>query len=158
MFHFRYKLFFEKYRQQHKNNIYIVIFINKSIVNSRGSTIASAMERYCSSYYDRHGLYNDGFPCPGQTYCCEKDDGHKMCCSEDSLVLDTPPHQQDELQSVASSTIIQQIMNNQSPNNFNNHKYNFRQNQQQHGQIGVFKPGQHQSNVAVSSISFLMSK
>ncbi len=40
------------------------------------------MERYCSSYVDRNGLYNDGFPCPGQTYCCEKDDGMKMCCQE----------------------------------------------------------------------------
>lgn len=40
------------------------------------------MERYCSSYLDRHGLYNDGFPCPGQTHCCEKSDGTKMCCPD----------------------------------------------------------------------------
>ena len=40
------------------------------------------MERYCSSYLDRNGLYNDGFPCPGKTYCCEKEDGTKMCCAE----------------------------------------------------------------------------
>ena len=39
------------------------------------------MERYCSSYYDKHGLYNDGFPCPADKYCCQGDDGAKMCCA-----------------------------------------------------------------------------
>ena len=40
------------------------------------------MERYCSSYYDKHGLYNDGFPCPANKYCCQSTDGgSKMCCS-----------------------------------------------------------------------------
>ena len=39
------------------------------------------LERYCSSYYDRHGLYNDGFPCPTDKYCCQSADGAKMCCS-----------------------------------------------------------------------------
>lgn len=40
------------------------------------------MERYCSSYYDKHGLYNDGFPCPINKYCCQTPDGgSKMCCS-----------------------------------------------------------------------------
>lgn len=43
------------------------------------------LERYCSSYYDRHGLYNDGFPCPADKYCCQLDDGTKMCCSVASL-------------------------------------------------------------------------
>ncbi|RNA43021.1 hypothetical protein BpHYR1_008534 [Brachionus plicatilis] len=38
-------------------------------------------ERYCSSYYDKHGLYNDGFPCPADKYCCQSADGIKMCCS-----------------------------------------------------------------------------
>ena len=38
-------------------------------------------ERYCSSYYDKHGLYNDGFPCPADKYCCQSSDGIKMCCS-----------------------------------------------------------------------------
>lgn len=37
-------------------------------------------ERYCSSYYDKHGLYNDGFPCPADKYCCQTADGTKMCC------------------------------------------------------------------------------
>lgn len=38
-------------------------------------------ERYCSSYYDRHGLYNDGFPCPEGKYCCQNEqDGTKSCC------------------------------------------------------------------------------
>ena len=39
-----------------------------------------SLERYCSSYYDRHGLYNDGFPCPTDKYCCENADGNKKCC------------------------------------------------------------------------------
>ncbi len=39
-----------------------------------------SLERYCSSYYDRHGLYNDGFPCPADKYCCENEDGNKKCC------------------------------------------------------------------------------
>ena len=38
------------------------------------------LERYCSSYYDRFGLYNDGFPCPSDKYCCQNMDGTKMCC------------------------------------------------------------------------------
>lgn len=37
-------------------------------------------EKYCSSYYDKHGLYNDGFPCPVDKYCCQSADGNKMCC------------------------------------------------------------------------------
>lgn len=40
------------------------------------------MERYCSSFYDRNGLYNDGFPCPKNKYCCQNQEGNKICCSE----------------------------------------------------------------------------
>ena len=43
--------------------------------------MSDPMERYCSSYYDKHGLYNDGFPCPADKYCCQTDDGTKMCCA-----------------------------------------------------------------------------
>ena len=43
--------------------------------------MSDPMERYCSSYYDTHGLYNDGFPCPADKYCCQTDDGTKMCCA-----------------------------------------------------------------------------
>lgn len=45
----------------------------------------ASLERYCSSYYDRHGLYNDGFPCPTDKYCCQNTDGTKMCCSLNTL-------------------------------------------------------------------------
>jgi hypothetical protein len=38
------------------------------------------MERYCSSYFDKDGLYNDGFPCPVDKYCCQTPQGVKMCC------------------------------------------------------------------------------
>jgi hypothetical protein len=48
------------------------------------------MERYCSSYYDKHGLYNDGFPCPANKYCCQAHDGgSKMCCSVQENVAET---------------------------------------------------------------------
>ena len=40
------------------------------------------MERYCSSFYDRNGLYNDGFPCPENKYCCQNQEGNKICCSK----------------------------------------------------------------------------
>ena len=40
----------------------------------------STQERYCISYYDKHGLYNDGFPCPEDKYCCQIADGSKLCC------------------------------------------------------------------------------
>jgi hypothetical protein len=41
----------------------------------------SEQEQYCSSYYDKFGLYNDGFPCPDGTHCCKpNDDGIKICC------------------------------------------------------------------------------
>lgn len=53
--------------------------------------MADPQERYCSSYYDKHGLYNDGFPCPQDKYCCTNDDdGHKMCCL---LSSSTEPNQ-----------------------------------------------------------------
>ena len=49
------------------------------------------MERYCSSYYDKHGLYNDGFPCPANKYCCQSPDGggSKMCCAIQAKVSNT---------------------------------------------------------------------
>jgi hypothetical protein len=50
---------------------------------------AAAMERYCSSYYDRFGLYNDGFPCPDDKYCCENADGYKKCCSINTTTKQT---------------------------------------------------------------------
>ena len=58
---------------------------NNEVKRVEHKTIMSdpdGMERYCSSYYDKHGLYNDGFPCPGNKYCCQAPDGgSKMCCS-----------------------------------------------------------------------------
>jgi hypothetical protein len=45
---------------------------------------SSNQERYCSSYYDKHGLYNDGFPCPDDKYCCQTPDGSKACCDANS--------------------------------------------------------------------------
>jgi hypothetical protein len=35
------------------------------------------LEQYCSPYYDKHGLYNDGFPCPSEKYCCQTNEGAK---------------------------------------------------------------------------------
>ena len=49
------------------------------------SDSGSTQERYCSSYYDKHGLYNDGFPCPEDKYCCQTSDGSKMCCDINSV-------------------------------------------------------------------------
>ena len=45
----------------------------------------TSQERYCSSYYDKHGLYNDGFPCPNDKYCCQTSEGTKMCCPLNQL-------------------------------------------------------------------------
>ena len=68
----------------------------------------SDLERYCSSYYDKHGLYNDGFPCPEDTYCCQSSaDQTKMCCSLSSLSTQTL--------TISSSTtrLIKQMLNHQ---------------------------------------------
>ena len=42
----------------------------------------SSTESYCISYYDKNGLYNDGFPCPIDKYCCQSSDGTKLCCKK----------------------------------------------------------------------------
>ena len=110
------------------------------------------MERYCSSYYDRHGLYNDGFPCPGKTYCCEKDDGHKMCCPEVTATLNKNPH------GVATSTILQRILQKDKQQGFYNHldslAFNTNNNNRELGAVN--DPFQLQS--PASSISFSISK
>ena len=54
------------------------------------------LERYCSSYYDKHGLYNDGFPCPADKYCCQNDDGTKKCCSIEAEMKIEEPKTSDE--------------------------------------------------------------
>jgi hypothetical protein len=76
------------------------------------------MERYCSSYLDRNGLYNDGFPCPGQTYCCEKEDGTKMCCQE---VSDDTSVQQVTKQAY-TSPILSQLATTKSNDFYENLK------------------------------------
>jgi hypothetical protein len=45
---------------------------------------SSQFEQYCSAYYDKHGLYNDGFPCPSDKYCCQNNEGMKYCCLKNS--------------------------------------------------------------------------
>jgi hypothetical protein len=119
------------------------------------------MEHYCSSYYDRNGLYNDGFPCPGHTYCCDKEDGQKMCCA----MADAVPEQNQQY-SVTTSTILQQIMTSKAVDKFygnrdnlNRHKLGFGQSHENTGGLHFnSEVEQSQPTVAVSSISFLMSK
>ena len=54
-----------------------------------------SMEKYCSAFYDKHGLYNDGFPCPSDKYCCQSSDGNKMCCpinaDNNNFYIKAPP-------------------------------------------------------------------
>jgi hypothetical protein len=50
----------------------------------------SSIESYCSSYYDKNGLYNDGFPCPIDKYCCQSSDGTKSCCKKKLLSTTFP--------------------------------------------------------------------
>ena len=68
-----------------------------------------APEQYCSAYYDKHGSYNDGFPCPNDKYCCQnKDGGLKFCCSLTSI----NKNRQQLLSSLApSSTTVSKINN-----------------------------------------------
>lgn len=91
-------------------------------------------EGYCSSYYDKHGLYNDGFPCPTGKYCCRSTDGIKMCCSF---------KQNDEsfMQSSSKSSIIFSTISNEYIN---------RQK--------VYVADQQNQFTSQSSLHFLLSK
>jgi len=74
------------------------------------------LERYCSSYYDKQGLYNDGFPCPADKYCCQNADGMKMCCSLNENKSST--RAAVELLRTTSSNILSTISNNQHVKSF----------------------------------------
>ena len=67
------------------------------------------LERYCSSYYDRHGLYNDGFPCPSDKYCCQNEDGTKACCP-----ITKQPNDSLFNKKYASSSLPSQTVSSQS--------------------------------------------
>ncbi len=61
------------------------------------------IEQYCSAYLDKYGSYNDGFPCPTDTYCCQNKDGLKHCCSLNNI-------KNNQLSS--TSTLISKLNNN----------------------------------------------
>jgi len=96
----------------------------------------NTLERYCSSYYDKQGLYNDGFPCPADKYCCQNADGMKMCCSLNENKPSTSVAV--ELLKTTSSNILSTISNNQHAKSFidmninnninNNHRNNNKAN------------------------------
>lgn len=99
------------------------------------------MERYCSSYYDKHGLYNDGFPCPANNYCCLSKDGSgsKMCCAiqvketanvNDNLLSPSKPpplnHHKNSFYTTISNLnnlFIERQKLHDNYANLNNHKY-----------------------------------
>lgn len=88
-----------------------------------------SLERYCSSYYDKHGLYNDGFPCPMDKYCCQTSDGTKMCCSLSDMSNSKQTKPPQTTHSFIISTISNKILNKESYldsfiNRNSNHKYN----------------------------------
>jgi hypothetical protein len=57
---------------------------------------SSSLEQYCSPYYDKKGLYNDGFPCPSDKYCCQNADGSKYCCVQPHRANENRPQQPNE--------------------------------------------------------------
>jgi hypothetical protein len=71
------------------------------------------LEQYCSAYYDKHGSYNDGFPCPNDTYCCIKKDGLKDCCPLN--IINKKQHHQQLSLVPTSSTILSKINNDHKP-------------------------------------------
>ncbi|CAF0766270.1 unnamed protein product [Brachionus calyciflorus] len=97
------------------------------------------LERYCSSYYDRHGLYNDGFPCPTDKYCCQTPEGAKMCCS-----ISTPNSFAKAQSSTQSSILLSTISNE-----FINRQKSFFIDTNQHHN--------HHQITSQSSLNFLIS-
>jgi hypothetical protein len=77
-----------------------------------------SIERYCSSYYDKHGLYNDGFPCPNDKYCCQTSDGTKMCC-EINVTTSSKPNRFHEKTSTKSNVILNTLLKNENGFNSN---------------------------------------
>ena len=86
-----------------------------------------ALEQYCSAYYDKHGSYNDGFPCPSDKFCCQNKEGLKYCCSAVSSSASS-------LSSSLSPILINNIQRNKlfasstlaNYNEFNQQKLNYK--------------------------------
>jgi hypothetical protein len=80
---------------------------------------SGSIERYCSSYYDKHGLYNDGFPCPNDKYCCQTSDGAKMCCE---INIPTKAIKSNRFieKTTKSNIMLNTILNNDHEFNSNN--------------------------------------
>lgn len=88
----------------------------------------STMERYCSSYYDKHGLYNDGFPCPADKYCCQKEDGMKMCCS---IEQQQQPNDSDNLDYEEETNRRVKSNKPNKSSSSSSHQFHIKQQQQQ---------------------------
>jgi hypothetical protein len=91
------------------------------------------VERYCSSYYDKHGLYNDGFPCPDDKYCCQAQDGSKSCCDLNSLKkeqqkqqlnLDDQEEEEEDLDSYEQENNKLNAKSNKKPSPNRHHYHN----------------------------------
>jgi hypothetical protein len=121
----------------------------------------SSIERYCSSYYDKHGLYNDGFPCPNDKYCCQTSDGAKMCCDLNFFTTTISKSNRLIEKSTKSNLILNTILNNGNEFNSNN-KFNKINSFTENNLISNLDTGSSSilfnSSSSISTLPFLFSK